>query len=84
MDGFWSYYFYDLSGLSEEETGLIGGFLTYLYYRVADTRTPNPLMHQFVFDEAARLEKMTILPRIIAEQRQKDYLWESVHSPCIN
>jgi len=38
---------------------------------VADTRTPNPLMHQFVFDEAARLEKMTILPRIIAEQRQK-------------
>lgn len=63
--------FYDFSGLSEEETGLIGGFLTYLYYRVADTRTPNPLMHQFVFDEAARLEKMTILPRIIAEQRQK-------------
>ncbi|SDE78942.1 AAA-like domain-containing protein [Priestia aryabhattai B8W22] len=63
--------FYDFSGLSEEEAGLIGGFLTYLYYRVADTRGGTPLMHQFVFDEAARLEKMTILPRIIAEQRQK-------------
>lgn len=63
--------FYDFSGLDEDEAGLIGGFLTYLYYRVADTRGGTPLMHQFVFDEAARLEKMTILPRIIAEQRQK-------------
>lgn len=62
--------FYNFSGMSEEETGLIGSYLTYLYYRIADTRPPKSLMHQFCIDEAQRVPA-TILPEIIKEMRKK-------------
>ncbi|CAK6481410.1 hypothetical protein BFRIPC_00072 (plasmid) [Peribacillus frigoritolerans] len=63
---------YDFRGLDAQVTSLIGGFLTYLYYRVADTRDENgdPLLHQFVIDEAPRLPS-SILPFIIRESRKK-------------
>lgn len=64
--------FYDFRGLDSEATKLIGGFLTYLYYRVADTRDEgeDPLLHQFVIDEAPRLPS-SILPYIVRESRKK-------------
>lgn len=62
--------FYDFSGMGEEEIGLIGSYLSYLYYRVADTRPDRSLMHQFVIDEAQRV-KASILPEIHAEMRSK-------------
>lgn len=62
--------FYDFSGMSEEEAGLIGSYLAYLYYRIADTRPDRSLLHSFVIDEAQRV-KASILPVIIAEMRSK-------------
>lgn len=62
--------FYDFSGMGEEEIGLIGGYLSYLYYRTADTRPDRSLMHQFVIDESQRV-KASILPEIHAEMRSK-------------
>lgn len=62
--------FYDFSGMSEEEIGLIGSYLSYLYYRIADTRPDRSRMHQFVIDESQRV-KASILPEIHAEMRSK-------------
>lgn len=62
--------FYDFSGMGEEEIGLIGSYLSYLYYRVADTRPDRSLMHQFCIDEAQRV-RASILPEIQAEMRSK-------------
>ncbi|MFS0890952.1 ATP-binding protein [Peribacillus frigoritolerans] len=62
--------FYDFSGMSVEEIGLVGGYLTYLYYRLADTRPDKSLLHQFCIDEAQRV-KASIFPEIIAEMRKK-------------
>lgn len=62
--------FYDFSGMGEEEIALIGGYLSYLYYRIADTRPDRSLLHQFVIDEAQRV-KASILPEIHAEMRSK-------------
>lgn len=62
--------FYDFSGMGEEEIGLIGSYLSYLYYRVADTRPDGSKMHQFVIDEAQRV-RASILPEIHAEMRSK-------------
>lgn len=62
--------FYDFGGMGEEEIGLIGSYLSYLYYRVADTRPDRSLLHQFVIDEAQRV-KASILPEIHAEMRSK-------------
>lgn len=62
--------FYDFNGMGEEEMGLIGSYLSYLYYRVADTRPDGSLIHQFVIDEAQRV-KASIFPAIIQEMRSK-------------
>lgn len=62
--------FYDFNGMGEEETGIVGGYLAYLYYRTADTRPDRPLMHQLIIDEAQRV-KASILPEVIAEMRSK-------------
>lgn len=62
--------FYDFGGMSESEIALIGGYLSYLYYRVADTREDGSRLHQFVIDEAQRV-KASILPEIQAEMRSK-------------
>lgn len=62
--------FYDFSGMSAEEIGLVGGYLSYLYYRLADTRPDKSLLHQFCIDEAQRV-KASIFPEIIAEMRKK-------------
>lgn len=63
---------YDFSGMSEDEIGLVGSYLSYLYYRVADTRDAEttPLLHQFVVDEAHKV-KANILKKIVYEQRKK-------------
>ncbi|MEC2292708.1 type IV secretory system conjugative DNA transfer family protein [Bacillus licheniformis] len=61
---------FNFSGMSEEEIGLIGSYLTYLYYRIADRRPAKPLMHQFCIDEVQRV-RASILPEIIAEMRKK-------------
>lgn len=64
--------FYDFGGLNEDEVGLIGNYLTYLYYRIADTRDENgdPLLHQLVIDEAHKVPA-TILPKVVMESRKK-------------
>lgn len=62
--------FYDFGGMGEEETALIGGYLSYLYYRVADMRPDGSMLHQLVIDEAQRVPA-TILPEIHAEMRSK-------------
>lgn len=63
---------YDFSGMSEQEIGLVGSYLTYLYYRIADTRDAEstPLLHLFCIDEAHKV-KASILPYIVREQRKK-------------
>ncbi|MET3689863.1 hypothetical protein ABIC37_005413 [Priestia megaterium] len=63
---------YDFSGMSEAEISLVGSYLTYLYYRIADTRDSEsaPLLHQFCIDEAHKV-KASILPYIVREQRKK-------------
>lgn len=63
---------YDMSGMSEEEIGLVGSYLTYLYYRIADTRDENstPLLHQLCIDEAPKV-KAEILDYMVREQRKK-------------
>lgn len=62
----------DFSGMSEEEIGLVGSYLTYLYYRVADTRDEkaNPLLHQLVIDELPKV-RAEILDYMVREQRKK-------------
>lgn len=62
--------FYDFGGMGEQEIALIGGYLSYLYYRVADTRPDGSMLHQFVIDEAQRV-KASILPEIHKEMRSK-------------
>lgn len=62
--------FYDFSGMGEEEIAIIGSYLSYLYYRTADTRPDGSKMHQLVIDEAQRV-KASILPEIHAEMRSK-------------
>lgn len=63
---------YDFSGMSETEIGLVGSYLTYLYYRIADTRDSEttPLLHQFCIDEAHKVNA-SILPYVVREQRKK-------------
>jgi len=63
---------FDFGGLNEDEVGLIGNYLTYLYYRIADTRDENgdPLLHQLVIDEAHKVPA-TILPKVVMESRKK-------------
>lgn len=61
---------YDFSGMDDSEIGLVGGFLSYLYYRIADTRLDRSLVHLFCIDEAQRV-KASILPEIVAEMRSK-------------
>lgn len=63
---------YDFSGMSETEIALVGSYLTYLYYRIADTRDAEstPLLHLFCIDEAHKV-RASILPYIVREQRKK-------------
>lgn len=61
---------YDFSGMDDSEIGLVGGFLSYLYYRIADTRPDRSLLHLLCIDEAQRV-KASIFPEIIAEMRSK-------------
>jgi hypothetical protein len=63
---------YDFSGMSETEISLVGSYLTYLYYRIADTRDAEstPLLHLFCIDEAHKV-RASILPYIVREQRKK-------------
>jgi hypothetical protein len=63
---------YDFSGMSETEIALVGSYLTYLYYRIADTRDAEstPLLHLFCIDEAHKVPA-SILPYIVREQRKK-------------
>ncbi|MGV7002505.1 DNA translocase FtsK [Priestia megaterium] len=62
----------DMRGMGEEELGLIASYLTYLYYRIADTRDAKttPLLHQLCIDEAPKVPAK-ILPFIAREQRKK-------------
>lgn len=62
--------FFDMSNLSATEINLISSYVSYLYYRVAETRKMGSLLHLLLIDEAHRVGNVPILPKIIAESRK--------------
>ncbi|MDU5306909.1 MAG: DUF87 domain-containing protein [Staphylococcus epidermidis] len=62
--------FFDLSNLSNTEINVIAGYISYLYYRVAETRPIKSLLHLLLIDEAHRVGDVPILPKIVAESRK--------------
>lgn len=63
---------YDFRGIGDN-IGLIGSYLTYKYYREADSRDAegDPLQHFLVIDEAQKLNHASVLPKIVQESRKK-------------
>ncbi|MDQ8094890.1 type IV secretory system conjugative DNA transfer family protein [Bacillus amyloliquefaciens] len=62
---------YDFSGLDDQKTSFLAGYLCELYYRTAEPRDENiDLRHNLVVDEAQRV-KVSALPKIIRESRKK-------------
>lgn len=62
--------FFDVSSLNALEMSVISGYISYMYYRIAETRSTYPLLHLLVFDEAARVGYVSKLEKIIAESRK--------------
>lgn len=61
---------FDISGLNDIELSIISGYLSFMYYRIAETRSTYPLMHLLCFDETARVGYVSTLEKIIAESRK--------------
>nr|WP_279326112.1 DUF87 domain-containing protein [Bacillus sp. FJAT-47783] len=62
--------FFDVSSLNALEMSIISGYISYMYYRIAETRSTYPLLHLLCFDEAARVGYVSKLEKIIAESRK--------------
>lgn len=61
---------FDVSSLSKREIALVSGYLSFMYYRIAETRAPYSLLHLLVTDETHRIGRIPILPKIVAESRK--------------
>ncbi|MGW9018351.1 hypothetical protein [Priestia megaterium] len=61
----------DVSNLNTTETALIGGYLSYLYYRIAETRPIDANLHLLVYDEMARIGYISTQPKIVSESRKR-------------
>lgn len=61
----------DVSNLNKTETALIGGYLSYLYYRIAEMRPQYSNLHLLVFDEMARVGYIKTQSEIISESRKR-------------
>lgn len=61
---------FDLSNLSSKESTIISDYMSYLYYRTAETRNIGANLHLLLIDEAHRVGDVFILPKIVAESRK--------------
>lgn len=62
--------FFDVSNLNAIEISMISGYISYMYYRIAETRSTYPLLHLLCFDETARVGYVSTLEKIVAESRK--------------
>lgn len=60
----------DMTGLSQSEMRIIGGYLSYRFYKASIGRPRNSRLHILGFDETKVLGKMPYLSKIIAETRK--------------
>ena len=60
----------DMTGLSQAEMRIIGGYLSYRFYKASIGRPRNSRLHILGFDETKVLGKMPYLSKIIAETRK--------------
>lgn len=63
-------YLFDMTGLSQAEMRIIGGYLSYRFYKASIGRPRNSRLHILGFDETKVLGKMPYLTNIIAETRK--------------
>lgn len=63
-------YLFDMTGLSQAEMRIIGGYLSYRFYKASVGRPRNSRLHILGFDETKVLGKMPYLTNIIAETRK--------------
>jgi energy-coupling factor transporter ATP-binding protein EcfA2 len=62
--------FFDASNLGEKEINIFSSYVSYLYYRIAETRNIGANLHLLAIDEAHRVGDVFILPKIVAESRK--------------
>lgn len=62
--------FFDASNLGEKEINIFSSYVSYLYYRIAETRNIGANLHLLAVDEAHRVGDVFILPKIVAESRK--------------
>lgn len=62
--------FFDASNLGEKEINIFSSYVSYLYYRIAETRSIGANLHLLTIDEAHRVGDVSILPKIVAESRK--------------
>lgn len=62
--------FFDASNLGAKEINIFSSYVSYLYYRISETRNIGANLHLLAIDEAHRVGDVFILPKIIAESRK--------------